>query len=100
MISGQGAEFLHTEVGLPVGVDHEATYTSTRMSAPPRSTLLAFTDGLVERRGESIEVGLERLRSHVMSNHISLDQLLGRVLSGMREDSPDDTAIAAIRWTT
>jgi hypothetical protein len=99
MISTQGAEFLESDVGLPVGVDHEATYSSTRMSAPPRATLLAFTDGLVERRGESIEVGLERLRSHVVSNHVSLDQLLGRVLSEMREDPSDDAAIAAIRWT-
>jgi len=99
MISAQGAEFLESEVGLPVGVDRETTYSSTRTSAPPGATLLAFTDGLVERRGESIEVGLERLRSHVVSNHVSLDQLLGRVLSEMREDASDDAAIAAIRWT-
>ena len=51
---------------------------ATSRSAPPRSrgykseshplpagtALLLYTDGLVERRGESIDRGLERLRGH------------------------------------
>jgi hypothetical protein len=61
--------------------------------------LLAFTDGLVERRGESIDVGLGRLREHATSNHATLDELLTRVVSNLRQDgSDDDTAIAGIRW--
>jgi hypothetical protein len=53
----------------------------------------------VERRGESIDVGLERLRARAGSNHASLEQLLTRVLDEVRDDTPDDTAIAAVRWT-
>lgn len=60
--------------------------------------MLAFTDGLVERRGESIEVGLERLRRAVSPNHTSLDGLLEHVLEDVGEHSADDTAIAGIRW--
>src|SRR5579884_3904324 len=70
LIADQASEFVATEVGLPIGIDRDASYSSTTVSAPPGATLLAFTDGLVERRGESIEVGLERLRSHVNSNHV------------------------------
>ncbi|HZU60218.1 MAG TPA: SpoIIE family protein phosphatase, partial [Solirubrobacteraceae bacterium] len=70
----------------------------TVVSVPSGGTLLVFTDGLVERRGESIDTGLERLRSHVTANHGPLDDLLGRILQDVRDEVSDDTAIAAIRW--
>jgi serine phosphatase RsbU (regulator of sigma subunit) len=100
LISDDGSRFIESQVGLPVGVDRDATYASTTVSAPSGATLLAFTDGLVERRGESIEVGLSRLRSVVGSNHRGLEQLVEHVVDDMRDDATDDTAIAAIRWTS
>lgn len=100
MISGEGSHFIESEVGLPVGVDRNATYSSITVVAPPGATLIAFTDGLVERRGESIEVGLERLRERAGLNHVGLEQLVTRVVDEMRDQSEDDTAVAAIRWTT
>lgn len=99
LISADDSHYIESQVGLPVGVDREAAYSSSTVSAPPGATLLAFTDGLVERRGESIEVGLERLRSRVESNHLGLEQLVARVLEDLRDDALDDTAVAAIRWT-
>jgi serine phosphatase RsbU (regulator of sigma subunit) len=99
LISNGRGEFVKTDVGLPIGVDRHASYTSTTVTVAPGATLLAFTDGLVERRGESIDVGLGRLREHAMSNHATLDELLTRVVSNLRHDGPeDDTAIAGIRW--
>lgn len=101
LVSDGGAEFIHTEVGLPIGVDRDAAYTSSTISAPPRATLLAFTDGLVERRGESIDAGLERLRDNAASKHVALRDLVNRVLVELRQDgSDDDTAIAGIRWVS
>ena len=99
LISGGRGEFVQTDVGLPIGVDRHAAYTSVTISVEPGATLLAFTDGLVERRGESIDIGLGRLREHATSNHATLDELLTRVVSNLRHDGPeDDTAIAGIRW--
>lgn len=98
LLSAEDSHFIESQVGLPVGVDRQATYSSTTVSAPPGATLLAFTDGLVERRGESIEVGLERLRAKVQTDHMGLDQLVTQILDDMREDAADDTAVAAIRW--
>jgi hypothetical protein len=37
---------------------------------------VAYTDGLVERRGELLDIGLERLRARVASDDGTLDQLL------------------------
>jgi hypothetical protein len=98
IISSHGSAFVDAPAGLPVGIERDPSYISTVVTVPPGATLLAFTDGLVERRGESIEVGLERLRDEAGSDHVSLDELLTRVLGLVRQDSLDDTAVAAIQW--
>ena len=99
MIHHDNAEFMHADVGLPIGVDRRASYSSTTVPVPARATLLAFTDGLVERRGESIDVGLERLRSAVSRNGVPLEDLVTRVVEALRDDgTQDDTAIAGVQW--
>jgi len=97
LISDGTGTFIKGAVGVPIGVNTGATYTSTAVSTPPAATLLAFTDGLVERRGESIDTGLERLQRAATANHSDLDELLSRLLE-LRHDSDDDTAIAGLRW--
>lgn len=98
IVSDQGGEFVDAPAGLPVGIDRDPSYTSVTVTAPAGATLLAFTDGLVERRGESIEVGLERLRAAAGSNHLALDEMLTHVLRQLHEDAFDDTALAGIQW--
>ena len=99
LISDGKGTFIKGAVGVPIGVNAGATYTSTAVSTPRAATLLAFTDGLVERRGESIDTGLERLQHLATANHCDLDELLGRLLDGLRHDAADDdTAIAGLRW--
>jgi hypothetical protein len=98
LISNGTGTFIKSAVGVPIGVGTGATYTSTAVSTPPSATLLAFTDGLVERRGESIDTGLERLQTAATGNHCDLDQLLSRLLEELRHDGDDDTAIAGLRW--
>ena len=74
-------------------------YTSTGVDAPPAATLLAFTDGLVERRGETIDTGLERLERAAVGQDGDLDELLDRLVTDLRTDGgDDDTAIAGLRW--
>ena len=99
LIRNGRAELIHGEVGLPVGVDPDVRYESSSVSVPAGATLLAFTDGLVERRGETIDTGLERLRARVSHNHATLEELLTQVVDEQREQgATDDTAIAAIQW--
>lgn len=98
IVSTQGSSFVETPPGLPVGIDRDPSYTSVAVTAPPGATLLAFTDGLVERRGESIEVGLERLRAQVGSADAPLAELLTRLLDQLHGDASDDTALAGIQW--
>ncbi|HUA06199.1 MAG TPA: PP2C family protein-serine/threonine phosphatase [Solirubrobacteraceae bacterium] len=98
LISDGTGTFIQGAVGVPIGVNTGATYTSTAVSTPPAATLLAFTDGLVERRGESIDAGLERLQHAATADHSDLEELLSRLLEELRHDGDDDTAIAGLRW--
>jgi serine phosphatase RsbU (regulator of sigma subunit) len=99
LIDGDGAAFVNTKVGPPVGIE-EASYEAVTAAVPPRATLLAYTDGLYERRGESPDVGLARLRRAAVGNG-SLDELLDGMLEVLTPAGcDDDTAILAVRWLT
>jgi serine phosphatase RsbU (regulator of sigma subunit) len=101
LFSGDHGEFVESDVGLPIGVQAGAHYTSRTVAAPPRATLLAFTDGLIERRGEPLDHGLARLRAAATARDEALPALLSRLVSELhREPSEDDTAIVGVRWTT
>jgi serine phosphatase RsbU (regulator of sigma subunit) len=94
---GRG-RFLDAPVGPPIGMEQGTTYHAERYDVPPGATLLGFTDGLVERRDESLDQGLARLRQAATSNHSALPQLLENLLTSMRGPSPeDDTALVGIR---
>jgi serine phosphatase RsbU (regulator of sigma subunit) len=100
LIVDGGGEFVDSPVGLPVGVDPAARYESTTISVPPGATLLAYTDGLIERRGENLDQGLARLRTAAGGADNGLPELLTRLLHDMRDGpSEDDTAIVGLRWT-
>jgi serine phosphatase RsbU (regulator of sigma subunit) len=63
------------------------------------ATLLMYTDGLVERRGEDLDQGFDRLRAALsrVATH-PLDQLCDELLPTMRPLVPDDdVALIAVR---
>ena len=96
LIDSAGTAFVPTRVGPPVGVA-ATEYESVSVPIPPGGTLLAYTDGLFERRRENPDVGLERLRAAAVSGE-SLDGLLDDLLDAMTPDGAhDDTAILALR---
>jgi serine phosphatase RsbU (regulator of sigma subunit) len=97
LIDGANADFVATRVGPPVGVA-TSEYQAVVVSVPPDATLVAFTDGLFERRGESPDDGLARLRA-AATGYDSLDALLDGMLHTLTPDGgDDDTAILAVTW--
>ncbi|MGY1399230.1 SpoIIE family protein phosphatase [Streptomyces sp. SS10] len=66
---------------------------------PPGSTLLLYTDGLVERRNEDLTDGLDRLRRHASAAaRRPLAPFCDELLAGMlTADNDDDTALVALR---
>lgn len=84
---------LGVEPGLP---RHESEVLLDR-----DSTLLLFTDGLVERRDQPLGTGLEKLRDtleRLAARDGSLDELVDAVLAEMLPPDPeDDAAVLAVR---
>lgn len=63
-----------------------------------RDTLVLFTDGLVERSGESLDVGLARLAAALEDSTMPVDALCGHLLNEVAPASIiDDIAIIAVR---
>jgi PAS domain-containing protein len=90
VVSGGRAEFLALSEHAPLGVVDEPGYQATETVLGSGDRLVLYTDGLVERRGESISDGLERLRSLVPLGgpaEATCRKLLDRlVLAGGRGD--------------
>jgi serine phosphatase RsbU (regulator of sigma subunit) len=99
VINGTEASFVEVHVGPPVGATM-ATYEETTIEVGEKTTIIAFTDGLIERRGEIIDRGLERLRGKALAHRklplAKLLETLSREL--VPEQAHDDTAIIAVRW--
>ncbi len=101
LLADGGAEFVTMTTGLPVGVGTTAPYESVTISVPDRGTVLVYTDGLVERRGESLDTGLARFRECALGVDGSMEHLLTHVVDELTEaESDDDTAILGLRWRT
>jgi serine phosphatase RsbU (regulator of sigma subunit) len=101
ILVGDGdARVLETHVGPPIGAVTGVTYQPVVVEVAPGTTLLLFTDGLFERRGEAIDDGLERLRLAVAAvDGGSLDDLLRATIRAQDvESGPDDTALLGLRW--
>jgi serine phosphatase RsbU (regulator of sigma subunit) len=67
----------------------------------PGATVLLYTDGLVERRGQSLDQGMLRLREELTllaALDLPLGELCDRLLQRMLPETPeDDVALAAVR---
>jgi serine phosphatase RsbU (regulator of sigma subunit) len=93
-------EFIVGASGPPLGSKNSDGYRAERRPFPPGSGLVLYTDGLIERRGEVIDAGLERLRDAELDRHPSLP-LADRVLAVLDADLPaeDDVALLAVEST-
>lgn len=103
LVTEGGARLLELPVSLPLGVQPDMRRAVT-IPFPVGATLLAFTDGLVERRGEDIDVGLARAREHagVLASG-PLETALASFVAELRNDrliggeASDDITVFALR---
>ncbi|WNV76804.1 SpoIIE family protein phosphatase [Geodermatophilus sp. DSM 44513] len=84
---------------LLLGVDPGARRTESEVHLRPGSTLLLYTDGLVERRDQVFDVGVQRLTGELAAVRgrpleEACDELIARMLP---EGAEDDVAVVAVR---
>jgi anti-sigma regulatory factor (Ser/Thr protein kinase) len=84
----------------PLGV-RGVQYREEALRLPPSATILVYTDGLLEIRGQSIDDGLARLTAVLeRCGDAPLDELVDGVLAAAAQagqTSEDDTAVLALR---
>ena len=83
---------------LPLGVMPFPVYEEATDELGPGHTLLMFTDGLIERPGEPLDAGLERLVAAVNGTSARPQRLCDSVLARLvpAGGAPDDVALLAL----
>ncbi|MEV7806204.1 SpoIIE family protein phosphatase [Microbispora sp. NPDC088329] len=99
LVTGDGQGRFLEDAGNPLlGLYHGRPWTSAVAPLPPHSTLLLYTDGLIERRGEDLGEGLERLRrcAEPLARE-PLGRFCDELLTEMPVTGEDDVAMIALR---
>jgi serine phosphatase RsbU (regulator of sigma subunit)/anti-sigma regulatory factor (Ser/Thr protein kinase) len=96
------AAYLEGGRGLPLGVDERADQPEDEARVDPGDMLLLYSDGLVERRRESLDAGLARLElaaREVVAE--PAERVCERILTAVFPDGPpaDDVALLLLRRT-
>ncbi len=91
-------EFLVPEPELLLGVQPDRTRTDHEITLAPGATVLLYTDGLVERRDQVLDDGVNRLRAAAADRHrLSPEQLCDALLDCLPAEPDDDVALLAVR---
>ena len=100
LVDADGARFVEVPHGPPIGVPN-GDYKQVEFDVADEGTLVAFTDGLVERRGERIDDGLDRSARRHPDHRWQPGRphpILADTATHAGHD--DDLAILGVRWTT
>jgi serine phosphatase RsbU (regulator of sigma subunit)/anti-sigma regulatory factor (Ser/Thr protein kinase) len=84
----------------PLGYVHPSAIHEAIVELPAGGTLVAYTDGLVERRGWSIDTGIDLLASVVGASHaLGVSPLADRIFEEVASQigSHDDIALLIVR---
>jgi serine phosphatase RsbU (regulator of sigma subunit) len=91
-------ELLDRAQSRPLGVHlDDARWTEAAASFPRGSTLVLYTDGLVERRREAIDIGIERLTDCLTAHRDhSCHDLANVIIAALSDEEARDDDIALI----
>ncbi len=83
----------------PIGTVIPTSFVDAEVTLPPESSLVFYTDGLVELRGESIDTRIDRLAEIVDASDEPVHQLIDTILDEFELDEhPDDRALLVVRF--
>ncbi|MFE1032311.1 SpoIIE family protein phosphatase [Streptomyces sp. NPDC058807] len=80
-----------TAGGLPLGIDPDSDYPTTRLALEPGDTLMLCTDGLVETGGHDLHSGWDRLRVILEQHDGDLEELADALVQAVHGPSSHHT---------
>ncbi|MFD0318859.1 SpoIIE family protein phosphatase [Streptomyces flavalbus] len=95
---GGEVRYLDRPAGMLLGASATPAFEEAECRLEPGDRLLLYTDGLVERPGECLDVGLKRLATATKERHSEVPGSLSPLLSAMLEgERRDDVCVLDIR---
>jgi two-component system, chemotaxis family, sensor kinase Cph1 len=91
----RGARLVPVVPSPPLGLGGRSTPEETTLTLAPGDQLVAYSDGMVERRGESVSVGLSRLVRVASGVSEPLD-LCARLIADCRDPAGEDDATVLV----
>jgi serine phosphatase RsbU (regulator of sigma subunit) len=103
-IAGDGTvSFLDTPPAPPLGVKARQLplYPESTVVLDAESTVLLYTDGLIEGRYRGIDEGMELLARVARDVRPSqpIDDVADRILAALVDHQEDDVCLVALRWS-
>ncbi|MGQ4416997.1 SpoIIE family protein phosphatase [Streptomyces sp. SAS_269] len=80
-----------TAGGLPLGIDPDTDYPTTRFTLEPGETLMLCTDGLIETGGHDMESGWRRIRTILEDHTGDLESMADALVQGVHGPSSHHT---------
>jgi sigma-B regulation protein RsbU (phosphoserine phosphatase) len=95
--SGRAPAAVTLPVDMPLGISYDEPRRTTSVDLPCGAVVAFYTDGLVERRGELIDVGLKRLADSITAD--SAEAACAAIMNNLVHDGPttDDVALLVLR---
>jgi len=96
LLDADGGRCVDDERGPALGFNPRARYGQTHLQLTADDRLVIFSDGLVERRGEDLQVALDRLVSIGSAGPRDPEQLLDGLLGALSPPDTDDVTLLAL----
>jgi anti-sigma regulatory factor (Ser/Thr protein kinase) len=96
LVPARGTPTLLEGVTPPLGVSDLPVHPETVVEFPPGTAVVLYTDGLVERRGEGVDIGLKRLLGAAGGSRTGLEALRDRVVDSCLGPSSGDDDVTAL----
>jgi serine phosphatase RsbU (regulator of sigma subunit)/PAS domain-containing protein len=97
LVRNQQARALPLPNGILLGMDPDATFDEATTQLMPGDTMLLFTDGLIERRSESIDDTLTEFVAVASGNDATANAHADRMIASAVSDTQDDACLVAVR---
>jgi hypothetical protein len=97
LVRDGAAEMLPLPSGVLLGLDPDAEYEEAALTMRDGDTLLLFTDGLIERRADSISDALREFTAAAVPAGTDAAAHADRILASAISDTGDDACLVAVR---
>ena len=97
LVRDGAAEMLPLPGGVLLGLDPDAVFEEAELQLRCADTLLLFTDGLIERRSDSISDALREFTAAAVPAEPDAASHADRILSSAASDTGDDACLVAVR---